>query len=86
MTIIQYNQLPEDQQFLQLEKRGVLVATREQTYRTVLLYQVDDFYVEVYNHKHFNVAVDVKTFTGTDGLDVYLQSINIEDLFCSQHR
>lgn len=80
MNVYQYNQLSDGKQLDTLEQSGVLLAERERSYYHIKLYQVDNFYVEVYYHTHFNVVVNINPFTNTDCLDPYLQKIDIEPL------
>ncbi|HZF65149.1 MAG TPA: hypothetical protein VEZ55_11710 [Chitinophagaceae bacterium] len=82
MNIFQYTQLTTGQKQDVLEKAGVLLAERERSFYQIKLYQVEEFYVEVYLHSHFNVVVNINAFTNVDCLDPYLQSINIDELTC----
>jgi hypothetical protein len=47
---------------------------------TVLLFQLDEFYVELYYPRHKDKCVIIKSFENTDELDPYLRRINIESL------
>lgn len=82
MNVYQYNQLSDDSQLDTVEQSGVLLAERDRSFYHIKLYQVDDFYVEVYYHTHFNVVVNIDSFTNTDCLEPYLQKIDIEALLC----
>ena len=80
MTIYQYHQLEEKNQLDTVEQSGVLIAERDLPFCRVKLYQVENFYVEIYHHTHFNVVVNINSFTNTDCLNPYLEQINIEGL------
>ena len=81
MTIYQYHQLEEKNQLDALEQSGTFIAEREAAFCHVKLYQVDNFYVEIYHHTHFNVVVNINSFTNTDCLAPYLEQIDIHSLF-----
>lgn len=80
MNVYQYHQLSHGRQLDTLERSGVLLAEIDRSFYHIKLYQVDNFYVEVYYHSHFNVAVNIHPFTHPDCLEPYLQQINIEAL------
>jgi len=61
-------------------KKGVLLAQRVETFHTIDLYQLEDYYIEVTKHKHFNVILKVSSFKDTLHLEPYLQDINIDAL------
>ena len=62
-------------------KKGVLLAQREGAFHHIDLYQLEDYYIEVTTHKHFNVILKVSSFKDTLHLEPYLQNISIEGLF-----
>jgi hypothetical protein len=64
-----------------LWEKGVLLAERIEGFYTIKLYQLHDIYVEVVWHTHFNVALKVTTFSDTEKLEPYLESISLEGLF-----
>ncbi len=70
----------EKEQLDAIEQFGVLIAEREASFCHVRLYQIDNFYVELYHHTHFNVTVKINSFTNTDFLDSYLQNIDIDSI------
>jgi hypothetical protein len=59
-------------------EEGAYLAERVQGFHRIMLYQVEDFYVEVTYHTHFNVILRVGRFTDTHYLEPYLQSISID--------
>ena len=62
-------------------KDGVYVASRPGLFCSIALFQVEDFYVEVYYNKKTNEVGRVKTFHGTDLLEPYLKYIDISGIF-----
>jgi hypothetical protein len=82
MTLRNYQRLSEDAQHDVLEHQGVLLAEREEAFCTVRLFSLNDFYVELHHHQHFNVIVQQEAFgDGAKSLDCWLQDIHIENLF-----
>jgi hypothetical protein len=47
---------------------------------TILLYQVDSFYVEVYYHREKNMVSKMRSFSNPDQLEPYTMHINILQL------
>ena len=80
MTLYHYRLLDEDLQIKILEREGVLIDERMKYPYKILLYQVDSFYIETYNHLHFKVLHKIKTFSGTQHLAPYLNKIDISPL------
>lgn len=61
-------------------KKGVLLGTRTEDFHTVWLYQLNEEYIEVTYHTHFNVLLNVSSFTDTDRLEPYLETIDVSGL------
>ncbi len=61
-------------------KKGVLLAKRTEGFHSLWLYRLNDFYVEVVYHTHFNVLLSVTSFTAEERLDAYLEQIDIAGL------
>lgn len=64
-----------------LWEKAVFLASRTEGFHTLKLYQLHDIYLEVVWHTHFNVALKVTAFHGTDGLEPYLNAISLEGLW-----
>ncbi|MDB5252615.1 MAG: hypothetical protein JWP27_1784 [Flaviaesturariibacter sp.] len=75
-----YNTPEENAQTSTIWEEGTYLTERLQGFHRIMLYQVDDFYVEVTYHTHFNVILRVSRFSDTHYLEPYLQSININAL------
>ena len=80
MKLQYFRSLSEHEQFAVIESEGVLLGEREEDYFTIRLFAFDHFYTELYCHSHFNVIVRTRCFTGTKGLDPYLENIDISSL------
>ena len=63
-----------------LWEKGTLLAERTDGFYKLQLFQLHDVYLEVTWHIHFNVAVKVSSFSDTENLEPYLQSISLEGL------
>ncbi|MEJ7911517.1 MAG: hypothetical protein WKF70_00075 [Chitinophagaceae bacterium] len=61
-------------------KKGVLLGSRTENFHTILLYELDNVYVEATYHTHFNVLLEVNSFTDMERLDPYLEQINISSV------
>jgi hypothetical protein len=59
---------------------GEFIADRVDQEHTILLYQVDDFYVEVYYHQDDNVIKRFRSFSSIEQLIPYLEQIDIVNL------
>jgi len=80
MTDRIYTTTTEIERARALWEKGVLLAERTEDFHTKKLYQLHDIYVEVIWHTHFNVALKVTTFSDTEQLDPYLETISLEGL------
>jgi hypothetical protein len=77
----QFNYMQEQEQTTTIWEKGVFLADRIEGFHKIMLYQLEDFYVEVTHHTHFNVILKVSSFTDTAHLDPYLEHICIDKLF-----
>lgn len=59
---------------------GVLLAERRDAFHKMILYQIEDFYIEVTYHTHFNVVLKVHSFKDPRFLEPYLKAIDISYL------
>ena len=59
---------------------SVHVATRPGLFCTIALYQIDDYYVEVFYKRKTKEVGRIKTFHGTELLNPYLKYIDISEI------
>lgn len=62
-----------------IKSEGTFLCLRQQVGADVILYQIDNFYVEVF----FDASeggTTITFFEGTDGLDAYLEEVDIAEL------
>jgi len=82
MKLTEFNLLDEIQQAEALLNYGVLIAERMYKEFRILLYQLHQFYVEVYYHNTFSMIQGFRGFEGTTALEPYLEEIDISCLHC----
>jgi hypothetical protein len=83
MKLSQFKSLSGKEKFMAIEKMGELIAEREVDFNSVALFQLNDFYVELYRHQHFNVITKMKSFENTDFLEPYFQNMPIDLIMTS---
>lgn len=62
---------------MEATSKAICVAGRDENIFKVLLYQLNDFYVEVYYNKLYNYISEFVAFDSIDKLDPYLQRIQL---------
>ena len=82
MKLSEFNLLNEIAQAEALLDQGVLVAERIYKEFTIFLYQVNQFYVEVYYHNKFAMIQGFRGFESVHALEPYLEEIDISSLQC----
>lgn len=80
MTLFEFRVMSNEEQIDLLYQAAVYIGKRKEGRLSVVLYQLDGFYVEVYYYKYRRLVCKVKGFTSTIPLDPYLEQINVEDL------
>ena len=81
MTDRLYTSTTEIERARALWEKGILLAERTEGFHQLKLYQLHDVYLEVTWHIHFNVVVKVSSFSDTEHLEPYLESISLDGLF-----
>ena len=80
MTLYQFNLLNEIQQAEMLWENGVHIGERKKEEHTIVLYQIDGFYVEVFYHRGLNEIKRFRSFSSVDQLMPYTNKISIAGL------
>lgn len=80
MTLDEFAFLNEIRQAQALLERGTFLADRLYKNFSILLYQLDNFYVEVYHNLRFDVMQGMRCFEDDEALQPYLERIDISDL------
>ena len=58
----------------------VHIAEGRDQEHNILLYQRDDFYIEVFHHKELNVIRRIRSFNSTEQLQPYIGQIDVLSL------
>ncbi len=80
MTVNEYNLMNQVKQADVLLEYGVMVAERTYKDFKIILYQVKNFYVEVYFHKTYDMIQGFRAFENLRYLDPFLEEIDIREL------
>lgn len=80
MTINQFDVLTEEQQGNVLWEKGVHIATKETLDHTLAIYQIDNFYVEVYYDWSSNYVKRFRSFDSPSRLQSYLEGIETTEI------
>jgi hypothetical protein len=66
MTLQEFTVLPETQKTTALCELGAYVGERKEDYYDILLYKVDDFFVELFYSENSNEIAHVNSFAETE--------------------
>jgi hypothetical protein len=80
MTSKKFNSLAKNIKKDILLRSGSFLAERRWGVCSVLLYQLDQFYVEVFFVKWTKTPIGFRTFHSTNKLEPYLQQIDVRSL------
>ena len=81
MNFTEFRLLDEMKQAETLIEHGVFLTERLYKNFSIFLYQVNDFYVEVYHNLRFNVMQGMRSFEDDEALEPYLENIDISCLY-----
>ncbi len=79
MTLYQFNALDEMEQ-QEAVWSGTHIGERFDQEHSILLYQIDNFYVEVFYHREHNVIRRFRSFSSVTQLEPYLKKIDIKGI------
>jgi hypothetical protein len=77
MSLYEFNLLNEIQQAEILWENGVHIGERKDQEHTIVLYQIERFYVEVFYHRGLNAIKRFRSFSSTDQLEPYITKIDV---------
>lgn len=80
MTMYEFFHLPRARQMDVLYQEGIYLAKRKDAGFTLVLYQLDSYYVEVRYRKYRKVIESLRCFHKLDLLEPYLEQIDVEEL------
>ncbi len=84
MNLVDFKLLSDTEQLEILYRRGVYVGKRRKGQKTVLLYQLEGFYVELFYQKHRSVLSHLYCFSSTLRIDPYLDQVNVEAIILTK--
>lgn len=80
MRVEQFILLDEYQQMELIWERGVILAERNANQFRLILYQVDEFYIEETRHLKWNIWYSYRCFTDVEQTQPYLNAIDISQI------
>jgi hypothetical protein len=78
MKLCEYENLPEAEQLELIQNDGIYIGKRWEKKYSILLYQIEDFYIEVIYRKYRCFVSSIRCFRSTLLLEPYLEQIDIE--------
>lgn len=81
MNIYDFHYLPHEEKGWVVWNLGIYLGERLAVKYSVMLYQIEGFYVEVFYFKNKKTPNEFRCFTTTDLLAPYINTINITQLF-----
>ncbi len=78
MTMFDFQVLPMQEQVNVLYEQGIYIGKRKADKLTVLIMQLDSFYVEVFYRKYRFEITRLRCSSSTHMLDPYLEQIEVE--------
>ncbi len=79
MTLYEYKLLNERKQLDLLQAEGTYIGKRKEGELSVLLFQLEGFYVEIFYQKHRSHILKIWSFASTEPLEPYLNQIDIRE-------
>lgn len=80
MKLYDFSLLTRSEQTDLLYREGFYIGKRVRNSHTVVLYQVEGFYVEVVFKKYRCTIHSIHAFSSAAGIDPYLETIDVKDL------
>ena len=80
MTLYEFKSFDINKQADITWENGVLLGFREEDNHHMILYRIENFYVEIQYHTNQNEILQIKSFISEGPLNPYLDNIDISDL------
>lgn len=80
MTLRKFHNSSKKEKINTVLKTGVYLAERKNAFFRIMLYQIENFYVEVFFLKWRKTVIGFRIFQSTDRLSPYLHKIDIGKL------
>ena len=85
MTIDDFNCMDSLAKTEWLTMEGIFLGTRKDGCFRISLYQVDQFYVELYYHISQKCYISIRSFAEVGDLGPYLDDIDISEIYSLTH-
>ncbi len=83
MKLYEFNLLNTEEKVETIKSKAAYIGERKEEKYTFKLYQIDNFYVEEKWHTAFNERREILSFMSINGLQPYLEVIDITSLLVS---
>ncbi len=80
MELRQFRSASQEVQEKLVKTRGVFLMERKSLGVSVLLFQLDGFYVEVFYNTATETVSFIKSFDDMDGIEAYLERVDIREV------
>jgi hypothetical protein len=80
MTLQHFRALSQDKQYKKLLLSGEFLTSRDTDENCILLFQLGNFYVELFFDKECEEIIYSRSFKNTDKLNPYLEKIDISGI------
>ena len=80
ITLYEFNSLNDNEKYEAIMEYATYVADRFVVQYKILLYQFDNFYVELFYNSQDNAIVRFRSFITPELLSPYIDKINLEEL------
>ena len=80
ITLYEFNSLNDNEKHEAMMEYSTLVGDRFESQFKILLYQFDNFYVELFYNSQDNVIVRFRSFIAQELLTPYLNQIDLKEL------
>ena len=80
MRLQDFSALPANEQTRLLYKAGTYIGKRKLAATTIVLYQLEGFYAEIFVLEYRRVIGIISSFVGTERIEPYLLQIDVEHL------
>jgi hypothetical protein len=84
MEMKEFDLMEGKEKIVWLCREAVLLGIRKDGCSIISLFQLGNFYVEVYFHSAQDCIRNIRCFTGTAELSEYLEEVDISGLFSEQ--
>jgi hypothetical protein len=80
MKQCEFECLPEAEQLTLIQEDGIYIGKKWENNLSILLFQIEDFYIEVIYRKYRCYVSSIRCFTSTAFIEPYLEQVDIEPL------